>query len=93
MRSSVCFNGGHTGKSLRNNLFNCSIRQLSSNTANSIKILIIKPDNGFEETNLIKNLAGELEKLGVNNPSIKVEHVESFNRTAIGKTYLIKALK
>lgn len=60
---------------------------------NSIKILVTKPDNGFEEANLIKNLVDELEKQGVNNPSIKVEHVESFNRTAIGKTYLIKALR
>lgn len=60
---------------------------------NSIKILVIKPDNSFEEVNLIKNMVDELEKLGVNEPSVKVEHVESFNRTAIGKTYLIKALR
>jgi len=67
--------------------------QIVQEPDNSIKILVAKPDNSFEKANLIKSMADELEKLGVNKPFVKVELVESFNRTAIGKTYLIKALR
>ncbi len=65
--------------------------QIVQEPDNSIKILVTRPDNSFEKANLIKSMADELEKLGVNKPFVKVELVESFNRTAIGKTYLIKA--
>ena len=67
--------------------------QIVQEPDNSIKILVARPDDSFEKANLIKSMADELEKLGVNKPFVKVELVESFNRTAIGKTYLIKALR
>lgn len=60
---------------------------------NRLKVLVIGPQKGYEEANLVKALTEALEKQGAHEPTISMEYVKSFDRTAIGKTYLIKALK
>ncbi len=67
--------------------------QIIQKPNNLIKVLIKNPEAEFKESRLIDVMKEELEKLGVKEPSVELEYVESFDKAVLGKTVLIKALK
>ncbi|MBI4330265.1 MAG: phenylacetate--CoA ligase family protein [Chloroflexi bacterium] len=60
---------------------------------NMLKVLVLNPGEGFNEESLIRGLAAALSRLGAESPLVRVEYVRSLSHGALGKTYLIKALK
>lgn len=67
--------------------------QIVQESNNIIRVLINNPEDEFSETALIKTIIDKLEKRGVKEPSVDLEYVKSFDKSALGKTILIKALK
>jgi phenylacetate-CoA ligase len=67
--------------------------QVVQQEGNRIVVLISSPEPDFHEDELVRALASELERMGVSEPQVEIRYVESFERTSIGKTYLIRALK
>lgn len=67
--------------------------QIIQKPENTIKVLIKSPEASFNENEFIFSMKEELEKLGVKESSVELEYTKSFDKAALGKTILIKALK
>ncbi|WP_414469202.1 phenylacetate--CoA ligase family protein [Methanobacterium sp. ACI-7] len=67
--------------------------QIIQKEDNVIRVLIKNPEADFSENRLIDTINEELEKMGVKKPLIELEYVEFFDKSSLGKTILIKALK
>ena len=72
-------------------LFPVSGWQIIQESNYTLRVLIVDPSSDFNEENLRRTISTKLEELGVNRPSVKVEHVASLDRKALGKTFLIES--
>ena len=59
---------------------------------NDITFLVLRPHAEFKEAEFLKRMGNEIEKLGGNRPTLKVELVDELRRTRLGKMITIQAL-
>ncbi|MFB0504287.1 MAG: phenylacetate--CoA ligase family protein [Candidatus Bathyarchaeia archaeon] len=70
----------------------CDGWQIIQTGRSSVTVVILHPENSFNEADFKQSVSNELDKQGSVAPSIDLEYPSSLHRTALGKVALVKAL-
>lgn len=66
--------------------------QVIQEQKDAITFLVLRPHPDFEETEFLRRIGDEIEKLGAKRPNLRVERIDELRRTKLGKLITIQAL-